>query len=216
MPRTKCATQGGKTWRRERGTPAVATSASPIRSSATAGGSGPRPRLRLSPGVRTGRSLGTPATCGGWPSFSRLILFDKRGTGLSDRAAGIASLEERMDDVRAVMDAAGSERAVLFGVSESAPLHVPLRRHLSGADSGPDPLWRLRLGGARTRLPLAANRRGVRGGPRRRRAGRSTRTGAPRASATAGVSTPSSPTWRRVSRANPRFAPGSAPSCGWP
>ena len=55
-------------------------------------------------------------------AFSRLILFDKRGTGLSDRAAGIASLEERMDDVRAVMDAAGSERAVLFGVSESAPL----------------------------------------------------------------------------------------------
>ncbi|HYI25382.1 MAG TPA: alpha/beta fold hydrolase [Thermomicrobiales bacterium] len=55
-------------------------------------------------------------------SFSRLILFDKRGTGLSDRAAGIASMEERMDDVRAVMDAVGSERAVLFGVSESAPL----------------------------------------------------------------------------------------------
>jgi pimeloyl-ACP methyl ester carboxylesterase/class 3 adenylate cyclase/DNA-binding CsgD family transcriptional regulator len=55
-------------------------------------------------------------------SFSRLILFDKRGTGLSDRSMGIASMEERMDDVRAVMDAAGSERAVLFGVSESAPL----------------------------------------------------------------------------------------------
>ena len=55
-------------------------------------------------------------------SFSRLILFDKRGTGLSDRSAGIASMEERMDDVRAVMDAAGSARAVLFGVSESAPL----------------------------------------------------------------------------------------------
>ncbi len=54
--------------------------------------------------------------------FCRLILFDKRGTGLSDRSAGIASMEERMDDVRAVMDAAGSARAVLFGVSESAPL----------------------------------------------------------------------------------------------
>ena len=55
-------------------------------------------------------------------SFSRLILFDKRGTGLSDRAAGIASLADRMDDVRAVMDAAGSERAMLYGVSESALL----------------------------------------------------------------------------------------------
>ena len=55
-------------------------------------------------------------------AFSRLILFDKRGTGLSDRSAGIASLEERMDDVRAVMDATGSARAVLVGHSESAPL----------------------------------------------------------------------------------------------
>src|SRR5215212_5763387 len=55
-------------------------------------------------------------------AFSRLILFDKRGTGLSDRSMGIASMEERMDDLRAVMDAASSERAVLFGISESAPL----------------------------------------------------------------------------------------------
>ena len=51
-------------------------------------------------------------------AFSRLILLDKRGTGLSDRVAGIANLEERMDDVRAVMDAAGSQRAALFGISE--------------------------------------------------------------------------------------------------
>jgi class 3 adenylate cyclase len=54
-------------------------------------------------------------------AFSRLILFDKRGTGLSDRSAGIASLEVRMDDVRAVMDAAGCERAALFGSSEGGP-----------------------------------------------------------------------------------------------
>jgi pimeloyl-ACP methyl ester carboxylesterase len=53
--------------------------------------------------------------------FSRLIWFDKRGTGLSDRVA-IATLEERMDDVRAVMEAAGSERAVLFGQSEGGPM----------------------------------------------------------------------------------------------
>ncbi|HEX5991285.1 MAG TPA: alpha/beta hydrolase, partial [Thermomicrobiales bacterium] len=43
--------------------------------------------------------------------FSRLILFDKRGTGLSDRAVGLPPLEQRMDDVRAVMDAVGSQRA---------------------------------------------------------------------------------------------------------
>jgi class 3 adenylate cyclase len=56
--------------------------------------------------------------------FSRLILFDKRGTGLSDRAAGIANLEERMDDVRAVMDAAGSQRAALFGLSEGGAMSM--------------------------------------------------------------------------------------------
>jgi class 3 adenylate cyclase len=56
--------------------------------------------------------------------FSRLILFDKRGTGLSDRMAGIATFEERMDDVRAVMDAAGSQRAALFGASEGGAMSM--------------------------------------------------------------------------------------------
>ena len=57
-------------------------------------------------------------------SFSRLIVFDKRGTGLSDRLGDIPTLEQRMDDVRAVMDAAGSDRAALFGVSEGGPMSV--------------------------------------------------------------------------------------------
>jgi class 3 adenylate cyclase len=57
-------------------------------------------------------------------AFSRLIVFDKRGTGLSDRMAGIANLEDRMDDVRAVMDAAGAEQAALFGVSEGGPMSL--------------------------------------------------------------------------------------------
>jgi DNA-binding winged helix-turn-helix (wHTH) protein/pimeloyl-ACP methyl ester carboxylesterase len=51
-------------------------------------------------------------------SFARLILFDKRGTGLSDRDSGLPNIQQRMDDVRAVMDAVGSKRAVLFGMSE--------------------------------------------------------------------------------------------------
>ena len=57
-------------------------------------------------------------------SFSRLIIFDKRGTGLSDRVpiAQLPTLEQRMDDVRAVMDAVGSERAALCGVSEGGPM----------------------------------------------------------------------------------------------
>ena len=55
-------------------------------------------------------------------AFTRLILFDKRGTGLSDRIGDLPSLEVRMDDVRAVMDAAGSERAALFGISEGGAM----------------------------------------------------------------------------------------------
>jgi len=55
-------------------------------------------------------------------SFSRVITFDKRGTGLSDRVRGIPTLEERMDDVRATMDAAGAQRAVIMGVSEGGPM----------------------------------------------------------------------------------------------
>jgi class 3 adenylate cyclase/pimeloyl-ACP methyl ester carboxylesterase len=57
-------------------------------------------------------------------SFARLIRFDKRGTGLSDRAVGLPDFETRMDDVRAVMDAADSQRGALFGYSEGGPLAV--------------------------------------------------------------------------------------------
>lgn len=57
-------------------------------------------------------------------SFARLILFDKRGSGLSDPVVGAPTLEERMDDVRAVMAATGSERAAIFGVSEGAPMSI--------------------------------------------------------------------------------------------
>jgi class 3 adenylate cyclase/dienelactone hydrolase len=57
-------------------------------------------------------------------SFSRLIIFDKRGTGLSDPVTDAPTLELRIDDVRAVMDAAGSERAALFGISEGGPMSV--------------------------------------------------------------------------------------------
>jgi pimeloyl-ACP methyl ester carboxylesterase len=55
-------------------------------------------------------------------SVARLILFDKRGTGLSDRVSELPTLEQRMDDVRAVMEAVGSRRAALLGVSEGGPL----------------------------------------------------------------------------------------------
>lgn len=57
-------------------------------------------------------------------SFARLILFDKRGTGLSDPVVGAPTLDDRMDDVRAVMDAVGSESATIFGISEGGPLSL--------------------------------------------------------------------------------------------
>ena len=57
-------------------------------------------------------------------SFSRLIRFDKRGTGMSDRVDGAPTLETRMDDVRAVMDAAGSQRAAFYGLSEGAAMSI--------------------------------------------------------------------------------------------
>jgi pimeloyl-ACP methyl ester carboxylesterase len=57
-------------------------------------------------------------------SFSRLIMFDKRGTGLSDRTSQIFTLEQRMDDVQAVMLAVASKRAALLGVSEGGPMSI--------------------------------------------------------------------------------------------
>jgi pimeloyl-ACP methyl ester carboxylesterase len=59
---------------------------------------------------------------GRFAAFARLLLLDKRGTGLSDRVGALPTLEERMDDVRAVMDAAGIRRAALFGLSEGGPM----------------------------------------------------------------------------------------------
>jgi pimeloyl-ACP methyl ester carboxylesterase len=58
----------------------------------------------------------------GLADFARVITYDKRGTGLSDPIAAAPSLDERMDDVRAVLDAAGSERATVFGFSEGGPI----------------------------------------------------------------------------------------------
>lgn len=77
------------------------------------------------------------ARCSRWLTemgrFARVTIFDKRGTGLSDRVADIPTMEERIDDMRAVMDAAGIERAALFGVSEGGSMaslfaaHYPAR-----------------------------------------------------------------------------------------
>src|SRR5712692_4446426 len=57
-------------------------------------------------------------------SMGRLVYFDKRGTGCSDRSLGTGSAEDRMDDIRAVADAAGIDQAVVIGVSEGGPLAI--------------------------------------------------------------------------------------------
>jgi pimeloyl-ACP methyl ester carboxylesterase/DNA-binding CsgD family transcriptional regulator len=61
-------------------------------------------------------------------SFSRLIVFDKRGTGMSDPVSSAPSMEERMDDIRAVMDATGSQRGTVFGISEGGTLSLLFAR----------------------------------------------------------------------------------------
>jgi pimeloyl-ACP methyl ester carboxylesterase len=68
--------------------------------------------------------------------FSRLIIMDRRGTGLSDRAEKLPTLEQRMDDLRAVMDEAGSKRAFLFGISESGPMCALFAATLPGRVAG--------------------------------------------------------------------------------
>src|SRR5580692_11710216 len=78
-------------------------------------------------------------------TIGRLILFDKRDTGLSDRAVGDLSLAERMADLRAVMRAVGSVRAVLFGYSEGAPMSI------SFAATYPERVTALILGSAAAR-----------------------------------------------------------------
>jgi len=69
-------------------------------------------------------AAGVAALLRGVAGHARVMVFDKRGTGLSDWVAGAPTLEERSDDIRAVMDAAGSQRAALFGVSEGVPMSV--------------------------------------------------------------------------------------------
>ena len=84
-------------------------------------------------------------------SFSRLIAWDKRGTGLSDPIDHLPPLEERMDEMLAVLDAVGSERAALFGVSEGGPLSILFTA------THPDRVSALALYGSSARLARASD-----------------------------------------------------------
>ena len=77
-------------------------------------------------------------------SFARLIRFDKRGTGLSDRGVGLPDFETRMDDVRAVMDAAGSDVGGAFRLLRGRPDVRALRDDVPGADTAARPLRHVR------------------------------------------------------------------------
>jgi class 3 adenylate cyclase len=91
-------------------------------------------------------AAGLAALFGGIAEHARMIIFDKRGTGLSDRDVGVPTLEDRSDDIRAVMDAAKSARAALFGVSQSGPMSLVF------AASHPERVSALVLYGAYARL----------------------------------------------------------------
>ncbi len=86
--------------------------------------------------------------------LGRIIVFDKRGTGMSDRAVGIPHIEERMDDIRAVMDAAGSERAALIGTSEGGTMCALF------AATFPERCWSLIVWGSMPRVRFASDYRG--------------------------------------------------------
>ncbi len=86
--------------------------------------------------------------------LGRVIVFDKRGTGLSDRSVGIPDIDERMDDIRAVMDAAGSRRAALIGTSEGGTMCAVF------AATFPERCWALILWGSLPRLRFARDYRG--------------------------------------------------------
>ena len=94
-------------------------------------------------------------------SVARLIVFDKRGTGMSDRAVEAPDLETRMDDVRAVMDAAGSGRAAIIGASEGAPMSILFAATHPRTDDGARPPRELRTQSVGTRLSLGRHGRAI-------------------------------------------------------
>ena len=87
--------------------------------------------------------------------YTRTVMFDKRGTGLSDRSVGLGSVEDRMDDIRAVMDAAGLDRAALYGVSEGGPMAIMF------AATYPERVTALTLFGTFARILAAPNYSGM-------------------------------------------------------
>ena len=94
-------------------------------------------------------------------TFGRLIRFDKRGTGMSDRPNDLPDLETRMHDVLSVMDAAGCRRAVLFGYSEGGPMAILMAAMHPERVEALVLYGTLRPAAAHRRLPVGADARGA-------------------------------------------------------
>ena len=93
--------------------------------------------------------------------FSRLILMDPRGLGLSDRLTDVPTLDERVGDVLAVLDAAGSERAALFGNADTGPPCIATAVRSSRSGEPPDPVRDLGQVDQERRLPVRVDGRGL-------------------------------------------------------
>ena len=102
----------------------------------------------------------------GLAASGRVLMLDKRGTGLSDRVREVQSLETTMDDIRAVMDAAGSERAVLWSGGNATGIGGALRGDVPGALCRPRPLRPESQGGPLARIPVGPDRRRMAEQPR--------------------------------------------------
>ena len=135
-------------------------------------------------------------------TFSRLILIDKRGTGLSDRVTELPTLEQRMDDVRAVMEQVGSNYAALLGVSEGGPMCALF------AATYPEKTRALVMIG--TYAKRQSGIRSIRGVRHPRPARRSTSR-----FATTGAARSASRSARRRWPPIRRFGRGGRPTCGW-
>ena len=152
--------------------------------------------------ITSGESRRSRGSCSRLASFSRLILFDKRGTGLSDPVTAAADARAAHGRRARGMDAVGSRRAVLLGVSEGGPMCSLFAATLSGTDRSADHDRHLRAAAAGARLSMGADARGARGVlPRDAR-----RTGAARSASRSRA---------ERGRTIPRSASGGRRTCAW-
>ena len=125
------------------------------------------PRVDLTRRAHVGGAGERAGSSNGCGAFATVAFFDKRGTGLSDPVPvhELPTLEQRMDDARAVMDAAGMEKAALLGISEGGAMGVLFAAHLSRAHGGARPLRLLGPHGPDTGLSVGAAARHTRISP---------------------------------------------------